>query len=350
MDASRFRWEEKFQHTWESQAATEMSGGLRINRRMDTLQRGVVRKVLLILDLSSSIEERDFLPSRKWHLRNGVLSFYRAFAENNPLSTVGVMVVSDGVAHLVTSILSSEESISEYLEALEGRGKFSLSAALESAYTFFQNTSFLKEIVLVVSSLSFFGKSPYQIANILVEKGVKIHTIHLSGEVEVLKKISQESQGIFGVVEQPDDLATLLNLVTVPSPHSTPGRLSMLEIGFPKPIKETSICACHLYVTESGYECPFCTTKVCTIPGVCPVCEGILSAAVHLLKALHWTDSAPVFVTTEAGECRVCAAFHSTTQQCPQCLTKVCLPCSTFIRQELNFCMFCAGQPESASL
>ncbi|KAI5190619.1 transcription initiation factor TFIIH subunit 2 [Nematocida sp. AWRm77] len=344
MEESRFRWEEKFQNTWDNHTAEETSHALQVHRRVETLQRGVVRKVLLVLDMSSSIEERDFLPSRKWHLKNSVLSFYREFTESNPLSTMGVVVVSEGAAHLVTSILSNEESLAEYLDGMEGQGKFSLSAALESAYAFFQNTSFLKEVVLVAASISFFGKSPYQIAGALIEKGVKIHTVHMLGEMEVLKRISQESEGMFGVVEKPEDLSTLLSLLTVPSPHNTSGRLSMVKVGFPKPIKETSICACHLYVTETGYECPFCTTKVCSIPGVCPICEGILSAAVHLLKALHWTDSAPVFTISDAGTCRVCSTACSSTQKCPECSTKLCLSCSTFVRHKLNFCMFCADK------
>jgi len=348
MEESRFRWEEEFKNTWDSRKTEHTSGVLRVSRRTETVQRGIVRKVLLLVDLSSAVEERDFLPSRKFHLKRAAQSFYRSFTESNPLSTVGLMVASEGVAYLASSIISSEEMVGAVIGKTEGAGKFSLTAALESAAAFFEGCSYLKEIVLIVSSISFFGRSPYLVINSILGKGIKVHAIHFCAELEILKRVSEESEGVFGVVERPEDLAVLLDLVSVPGPYAGQNRLAMLEVGFPKYVRETSLCACHFEMTEDGYVCPFCTTKVCAVAGACPICEGILSAPVHLLKALHWTDSAPEFASSGPGACQACGVQSSSAQECPVCKSKVCVSCSTFIRQELNFCIFCDKEENRA--
>ncbi|KAI5180251.1 transcription initiation factor TFIIH subunit 2 [Nematocida sp. AWRm80] len=341
MENSVFRWEEKFKNTWDYKSQEDINNRLRVNRRTENVRRGIIRKVLLVLDMSVSVEERDMLPSRKWHLKRAVVEFYRAFMESNPLSTMGLMLVEDGAAHLVTPIISDTECIVEALGACEGKGKFSLSAGLEGAQVFFQGCSLMKEIVMLVSSISLFGRCPYQPINQLIEKGVKIHVIHMAGEIDILKKTSKNSGGIFGVINTPEDLTTLLGLICVPVPYTSSRRLSMLKVGFPRTISETSICACHLKLTEHGYECPFCTTKVCSVPGVCPICENILTAAVHLLKALHWIDSAPVFEPASESTCRGCNISYESMYKCPDCQSILCIDCSTFIGQELNFCIFC---------
>lgn len=341
MGDSRFRWEGEFQNTWDGQRKEEIGTALKIVRRTENVRRGVVRKLLLIIDMSEAIEEKDFLPSRRHHIRNSLISFFRSFSESNPLSTIGMLTAANEGAQMVTSIISERETILAALSGSPGAGKFSLTAALESASAFFQGSAFLNEIVLIVSSLSFFGKSPFPIVNYLLGKGVKIHTVHMAGEMHILRKMSEESGGVFGVVDSIEDIFTHLELICVPVPYTSTGRLSMLPIGFPDEVEEDSICACHLQMTRHGYECPFCTTKVCEVPGVCPICEGMLSSAVHLLKPLHWTNSAPASICNGPGECAGCQTQTHAAYICSKCESKVCAECNAFIRQELNFCIFC---------
>ncbi|KAI5171521.1 transcription initiation factor TFIIH subunit 2 [Nematocida sp. LUAm3] len=349
MKENRFRWEEEFQNTWDGQNGQEKRGHLRINRRTENVQRGVVRKLLLVVDMSESVEERDMLPSRKWHIKKHLLEFYRAFSESNPLSTMGMIVLSDGHAQLVASIISEEEVLIEALSHGEGKGRFSFEAAMDSSAAFFKEGASLKEIVLVISSFSFFGKYPSRSIEFLLGKGAKIHSIHMGGELEILRRISVDSGGLFGVVDAPEDLGTLLELLCVPLPYSSSSRVSMLRIGFPKSIEELSICACHLKPTKYGYICPFCSTKVCHLPGICPICEEVLSSSVHLLKALHWTDSAPLHEPQGKSECRGCSTEKLVMNTCSECKTNLCGECSHFIRQEINFCFFCAEKQEIPS-
>ncbi|KAH9387404.1 transcription initiation factor TFIIH subunit 2 [Nematocida major] len=341
MGEGKFRWEEAFQSTWDTGGGVGDNFTLNVSRRTENLQRGIVRRVLLVLDVSSSVEERDFLPSRKYYVKKAASKFFRSFTESNPLSTMGVAVAYGGSSYLGSSTVCEEGEIEALLGQAEGGGGFSLGSALETAGEFFEGCSFVKEVVFVVSSLSFSGRDPVGIKNALVNRGVIMHTIHLAGEVEILRRVSEESGGVFGVVNSPEDLGALLGLVCVPPPHSAPARLSMLRVGFPAVICESTLCSCHLRMNEWGYECPFCTTKVCSIPGVCPICENILSAAVHLLKALHWSDSAPVFVPGGRGKCRGCGEFEVLLHECPSCRCTLCGECTGFVRQELNFCIFC---------
>ncbi|OAG33252.1 transcription initiation factor TFIIH subunit 2 [Nematocida sp. ERTm5] len=349
MDSNKFRWEEAFQNTWEKNSGTDDIFALNVNRRTENLQRGIVRRILLVLDMSHSIEERDFLPSRKYYVKKGVMKFFREFIESNPLSTVGLAVVCGGMSYLVSSILCEEEEIEMCFSQNEGAGNFSLGSAFETINEFFHGCSFLKEVVFIVSGFTFVGSSPFILKSTLINKGIIMHTIHMAGEMEILRKLSEESGGVFGIVNCPEDLFTLLGLICIPPPHSASARLSMLKIGFPSPIHENTICACHLDLKEWGYECPFCTTKVCKVPGVCPVCENILSAPVHLLKALHWSDSAPIYAAASKGTCRGCFENNVQLHSCPGCKNSLCLDCTRFIRQELNFCIFCPEGVNSVS-
>lgn len=341
MGDSKFRWEEAFQSTWDRREGEEGVFALNVTRRTENLQRGIVRRVLIVLDMSSAVEERDLLPSRKYYVKKAVVKFFKSFTESNPLSTVGLAVVSEGTSYLVSSIIGEAEEIESHITQIEGTGSFSLGAAFETVNDFFQGCSFLKEVIFVISGFSFLGKSPLFLKNHLINRGIIMHTIHMAGEMEILKRISKESGGVFGVVNSPEDLSVLLGLICIPPPHSASARLSMLRIGFPSVINENTICACHLELKEWGYECPFCTTKVCNVPGVCPICENILSAPVHLLKALHWSNSAPIYTAGDKGTCEGCMKAGAILHSCPECTHRLCAECTGFIRQELNFCIFC---------
>lgn len=347
MSQSKFTWEEAFQNTWDKHNGTSDIFALNVTRRTENLQRGLVRRVLVFLDMSTSIEQRDFLPSRKYYIKRAVLKFFRSFIESNPLSTVGLAVVSAGTSFLVSSIICDEEEIELCFSQHEGSGNFSLGRSFETVYDFFNGCSSIKEVIFIISGYTFIGKSPFILKSVLINKGIIMHTIHMAGEMEILRRISEESGGIFGIVNCPEDLSTLLGLICVPPPHSTSSRLSMLKVGFPSVIQENTICACHLELREWGYECPICSTKLCNVPGVCPICENILSAAVHLLKALHWSDSAPIYVPSEKKDCRGCGESETGIVACPICKSSLCIECTRFIGQELNFCIFCEEEEKS---
>lgn len=347
MGDSKFRWEEAFQSTWDVREGGDSAFALNVTRRTENLQRGIVRRILIVLDMSSAVEERDMLPSRKYYIKRSVVKFFKSFTESNPLSTVGMAVVSGESAYLVSSIIGEAEEIDMHMRQTEGAGNFSLGAAFDIVNEFFQECSFLKEVIFVISSFSFLGRSPLYLKNYLINREIVMHTIHMAGEMEILKQISKESGGVFGVVNSPEDLNVLLGLICIPPPYNGSSRLSMLKIGFPSVISESTICACHLELNEWGYECPFCTTKVCDVPSVCPICENILSAAVHLLKALHWSNSAPIYTVEDKGTCEGCKKEEVLLHSCPICKHRMCTECTAFIRQELNFCIFCTENTES---
>lgn len=343
--SDRFRWEQEFQHTWnpprlsaQARRAKPMAGAAPNGRR------GIVRNVLLVLDLSASSEDRDLLPSRKSVMSSAVKAFYRAFVENNPLSTMGVALVSDGACTKFSALVPDADLLAEMLgpKTFVGSGAFSLSAGMEAAAVLLKDTSCIKEVLLVVSSLSFADSDPSAHVNRLISRGIKIHCIHLAAEMAILRRIAKTSGGTFGVVSQPDDLFALMEPVTIPGPHQGTARLQMLRVGLPPGIVETSICACHLEVTEKGYECPFCRAKVCALPGICPVCDNALGATVHLLKAMHWVEPAEAFLPEAAPleTCRGCSRPASGYSTCPNCKSALCPDCDAFIHAELNFCPF----------
>ena len=76
-------------------------------------------------------------------------------------------------------------------------------------------------------------------------------------------------------------------------------RSSLLMMGFPSRIVEEaeSFCACHSRPCRGGYLCTRCSSKVCSLPSICPVCDLTLILSTHLARSYHhlfplrnWSD------------------------------------------------------------
>ncbi len=64
---------------------------------------------------------------------------------------------------------------------------------------------------------------------------------------------------------------------------------TLLMMGFPSRITDTfpTFCACHSRPTLGGYNCSRCSSKVCSLPTTCPVCELTLVLSTHLARSYH---------------------------------------------------------------
>lgn len=131
--------------SWETNLPEEEDGMLnmttleaerrkRLLRDTTPLQRGIIRHMILVLDMSFAMMEKDLLPSRYRLTLNYAVSFVREFFEQNPISQLGIIGMRDGVAVRISDLDGNPTEHIENLRKLqseEPRGNPSLQNALE---------------------------------------------------------------------------------------------------------------------------------------------------------------------------------------------------------------------------
>jgi transcription initiation factor TFIIH subunit 2 len=140
----RAAWEEgKF--TWDVPEDAEGNVSLtalleaekrrRLLRDTTPLQRGIIRHMVLVLDMSFAMLEKDLLPSRYRLMMHYAVDFVREYFEQNPISQLGVIAMRDGVAMHISEMSGNPADHIDWLRSwekkFEPRGNPSLQNALE---------------------------------------------------------------------------------------------------------------------------------------------------------------------------------------------------------------------------
>ena len=100
------------------------------------LQRGIIRHLMVVLDLSVAMTEKDLRPSRHLLTLRYAEDFVIEYFEQNPISQLGFIGMRDGLATRVSDVSGNP---SDHIAALQGlretepRGNASLQNALEMA-------------------------------------------------------------------------------------------------------------------------------------------------------------------------------------------------------------------------
>ncbi|KAI9933367.1 hypothetical protein MW887_007840 [Aspergillus wentii] len=108
----------------------------RLLRDTTPLQRGIIRHLILILDLSQSMLEKDLRPTRYLLTLRYAQEFVREFFEQNPISQLGVLGLNDGLAIRISDMSGNPtEHISaiQTLRTQDPKGLPSLQNGLEMA-------------------------------------------------------------------------------------------------------------------------------------------------------------------------------------------------------------------------
>lgn len=106
----------------------------RLMKDTTPLQRGIIRHLVLVLDLSFAMLEKDFLPSKHELTMAYAREFVREYFEQNPISQLAIIGMRDGIA---VRICDMSGNPTEHLEKLgewvkqEPQGSPSLQNALE---------------------------------------------------------------------------------------------------------------------------------------------------------------------------------------------------------------------------
>lgn len=142
---SKAAWED-IKRSWETVVETE-DGGISIEalieaekrRRLlrDTtpLQRGIIRHLMLVIDMSFAMAEKDLLPNRYLLALNCAIDFVREYFEQNPISQMGIVGMRDGIAVRISDMSGNPadhiEKLRTWADQQDPQGNPSLQNALE---------------------------------------------------------------------------------------------------------------------------------------------------------------------------------------------------------------------------
>jgi transcription initiation factor TFIIH subunit 2 len=296
----------------------------RLLRDTTPLQRGIIRHLILILDLSFAMAEKDLRPTRYLLTIRYASEFVTEFFEQNPISQLGIIGMRDGIAVRVSDMSGNPAAHLESLKRLrtsEPQGSPSLQNALEMARAalFHAPSHGTREALVVYGAL--LSSDPgdiHETIGSLVTDRVRVSVVGLAAQVaicaELCSKTNAGDDSHYRVALNEVHFRELLMALTTPpvTRSARQSRPSLLMMGFPSrttAIKHSTektskngngngngtavlvsaprFCACHSKLTRGGYACARCDALVCSLPAECPCCGLTLILSTHLARSYH---------------------------------------------------------------
>ncbi|CAN1307071.1 General transcription factor IIH subunit 2 [Linum perenne] len=379
-DEGREAWEKQYtdERSWEALEEDE-SGLLHVDntaiyhskyrKRLRSLapasgasriQKGLIRFLYLVIDLSMAAGEMDFKPSRMAVIAKHVEAFIREFFDQNPLSQIGLVVIKDGVAQSLTELGGSPEShIKALISKLGCSGDSSLQNALELVHENLHKIPKYghREVLVMYSALSTCDPGDIM-ATIQKCKEAKIRcsVIGLSAEMFVCKYLCQETGGSYMVALDEGHFKELLMDHAPPPPAIAEFAIAnLIKMGFPQRAAERSeaMCSCHKEAkVGERYICPRCKARVCELPTECRICGLTLVSSPHLARSYHHLFPVEPFTEVSARQNELSRMSQKTCFGCRQsllnpgvsctkCKQYFCLDCDIYIHESLHNCPGC---------
>ncbi|KAJ1612649.1 vWA domain-containing transcription factor TFIIH [Cryptosporidium canis] len=346
-----------------------------------SIRRGLLRNIVIILDMTSSMLELDYKPDRLQCMIKCNEIFIRQLLEDNPLTQISVISVYDGIGDVVISYNSNffeiMASILNYMK--KGcRGSMSIQNGLEKAkYLLISIPPYgTKEVIFFLGNMRSVDNS--FLFNEWIENfcsnNITINAILFIPEIYIIKTITKMTGGVCLCAMNNDHLLkiTLENFIKPPPNNiaNTPLNINLVTMGFPEYITSQSHpfgCSCHQLLTNNGYSCPKCKSIVCYLPTKCPVCSIYLISPNHLARSFVYLFQHPniIPIKDEARQinklkskqenCELCdSSFlpnHLTPGAikkiykylCTSCNTCFCEECCIFILSTLHQCPICCS-------
>ncbi|KAJ2682710.1 hypothetical protein GGH99_004630 [Coemansia sp. RSA 1285] len=307
-----YAWEEEYKRSWDAiqeddsgsiQSAVKHMSEQQLRRKRqrprDTsaIQRGIIRHVAVVVDQSDSMGIKDMHPSRIHAALAELQAFVGEFFDQNPISQIAVIATKDGLAEKLSDLSGNP---GDHVAALADRrnrdlaGDPSVQNALELAMHTLRRAPAhgAREIVCVLGSLTTCDPGDIErTLDALKRCGVRVSIVHLAAEVHVYRRICRETQGLYSVPESEHSLRdALFDHVAPPPVVSARSTADMIQMGFPIKASYAPVptpCVCHHVLSFSGYICPRCRSKVCSLPTDCDVCGLPLVSAPHLARSYH---------------------------------------------------------------
>lgn len=166
------------------------------------IQRGIIRHLFIILDLSEAMNEKDLRPSRIELSVTYAQQFVIEFFDQNPISQLGIITMRDGIAEKLTELSGNP---TDHIKALktkkntETSGEPSLQNALQLA-----RASMLgvpshgsKEVMLIFGSLTTCDPMDiHETIDLLKKDMVRVNVVGLAAEIQICRSLSEKTKGI----------------------------------------------------------------------------------------------------------------------------------------------------------
>jgi len=289
----------------------------RLRKDTKPFQRGIIRHVVLVLDLSEMMMEKDMRPNRYHAMIKYTQEYVREFFEQNPISQMSVLGMHDGLCIRVSELSGNP---AEHIAAIQGlrvprnpqdfskepKGSPSLQNALELARATLYHTPShgTREVIIVFGSLLSLDPSDiHQTIRACIQDRVRVSVIGMGARLkicsEIVSRTNAGDESEYVVATDQELFRELLLATTTPPvvratiapPVSMPpeSAAALMMMGFPSRVVEDSptMCACHGILTSGGYTCSRCSAKVCSLPVTCPSCQLTLLLSTHLARSYH---------------------------------------------------------------
>ncbi|KAF2083860.1 Ssl1-domain-containing protein, partial [Saccharata proteae CBS 121410] len=281
--------------------------------RQDTkpFQRGIIRHVVLALDLSEAMNQKDFRPNRLLKMLNYAEQYVGEFFEQNPISQMCVMGMYDGLCIRISEMSGNPTDHTKPISAMrdtrglaykEPKGSPSLQNTLEQARAALYHTPShgTREVIIILGALLTLDPGDiHQTVKACIKDRIRVSIIGMGGRMKICSDICSKTNSgddtSYNVAVDQHHFRELLLATTTPpvirstSASTQPNPASLLMMGFPSRVIEDdpTLCACHGHLTRGGYLCSRCNAKVCDLPATCPSCSLTLILSTHLARSYH---------------------------------------------------------------
>jgi len=366
-------------------SALEAEKRRRVLRDTTPLQRGIIRHLILVLDMSFAMEEKDLLPNRYRLTLRYAVTFVREFFEQNPISQLGIIGMKGGVAVRISDLGGNpSEHIDKLrkLEKEEPKGHPSLQNALEMCRgaLFHAPSHGTREVLIIYGALlsSDPGDIHDTISSLIADR-IRVSIVGLSAHIaicaELCSRTNAGDESQYNVILDEVHFRELFLAATTPPVTRTAEQnvASLLMMGFPSrtlaPSGSVSHCACHSKPVREGYSCTRCGVRVCRLPAECPSCSLTLILSTHLARSYHhlfplrnwkevpWADAGKSTACfscmcpfpeaksaadgPKSGEKQYKGVSESGRYACEVCGNHFCIDCDVFAHGVVHNCPGC---------
>ncbi|KAG6334245.1 hypothetical protein ID866_4836 [Astraeus odoratus] len=338
-----YTWEASYTRSWDTvqedetgslQGAVEdlMARGRR--RRLlapaAAIRRTIIRHLVLILDLSSSMTDRDMRPTRFDLALRYSREFVAEWFDQNPLGQIGVVGMRAGLGERVGNPQDVLKSLGDRAK-LEPSGDPSLQNAIEMARSSMSHlpTQSSREILIIFGSLTTCDPGNiHDTLDVCIKNKIRISIVALAAEMKICRELCEKTGGQFGVAMNEGHFKDLLFELVPPPAQRAATRAAgsgvgnppadLMMMGFPTRLPDTSppsLCVCHSDMKSEGFLCPRCMAKVCDVPTDCDICGLMIVSSPHLARSYHHLFPVKPYeaVTSAAGMPELASTCHAST-------------------------------------
>ncbi|KAH9256836.1 hypothetical protein BASA81_004949 [Batrachochytrium salamandrivorans] len=329
-------------------------------------RRWMLRSVYLCIDASAASNNSDFKPNRLKCIVEANKAFAHAYFDENPLSTLGVLCVRKGKVEKLSGLSKSVGPVIDALDLIQHcEGAFGLQNVLEIAKQAFADAVLdhaSREVIITASAVNLVDAGDVYLTLAHLPKSIRVSTIHLSGQVEVFKRVCCETKGLFQVATSALNMRELLLREHLTPPQATTAACYIVQMGFPsQTLKDNMGVVAGVgtakrvapqpsyvvdRVVQQPFYCPNCQAAVDVIPATCRCCQLQLLSSSHLARSFHHLFPIHTFElvspqsSAQNRTCFACGADGGKFE-CLKCHSYFCRTCDELVHDTLFACPGC---------